>query len=115
MLTAREFEHVVAAFERTGFSGANAWYLNDALNEAYAAEAKSFGVLATPALFLHAASDSTCDTIRTRLAEPMRRDCLDLSEVTIDAGHELMRERPNETNRAIEAWLSERGTMPYGC
>lgn len=96
----------VAAFERTGFAGANAWYLNDAANAAYAAAAKDFGRLTLPALFIHARWDATCETVRSRLADPMRTDCADLTEAVIDAGHEVMRERPSETNAALEAWLA---------
>ena len=56
-------------------------------------------------LFVHAARDAICDTVHSRLAEPMRADCADLTEVTIEAGHEVMLERPAEVNAAIEEWL----------
>ena len=106
MLSQADFEALVAAFKTTGFAGANAWYMNDAANLAYAAEAPHFGKLSLPALFLHAAHDTTCNTVRSRLADPMREDCADLTEATIDAGHESMLERPDEVNQAIAAWLS---------
>jgi hypothetical protein len=32
-----------------------------------------------PALFLHAARNVVCDTVHSRLAEPMREDCADLT------------------------------------
>ena len=92
------YDALVAAFRTTGFRGADAWYLNDAANLAYAAEAPDFGRLRLPVLFLHAAWDPTCDTAHTRLAEPMRADCADLREVTIAGGHELMLECPAEVN-----------------
>ena len=100
------FDALVAAFERTGFGGANAWYLNDAANIAYAAEAVGFGRLGMPVLFLHAEWDAICDTMHSRLAEPMREDCADLTEATIAAGHMLMLERPGAVNDAIERWLA---------
>lgn len=59
-----------------------------------------------PVLFLHAAWDAVCDTVHSRLAEPMRDDCADLTEVTVSAGHELMLERPDEVNRAIATWVA---------
>lgn len=101
-----DFNTLVAAFRSTGFSGADAWYMNDAANLAYAAEAPRFGRLTLPTLFLHATRDVVCDTVHSRLAEPMREDCADLTEVTITGGHELTLECPDEVNEAITGWLS---------
>ena len=109
MLSQADYDTLVAAFSATGFGGANAWYMNDAANIAYAAEAPNFGRLALPALFLHAAWDATCNTAHGRLADPMRADCADLSEVKIEGGHELMLERPAEVNDAIAEWLAAKG------
>ncbi len=108
ILSQADFDTIVAAFEATGFAGANAWYMNDAANLAYAAEAPNFGRLSLPVLFLHAAHDTACATVHGRLADPMREDCADLSEVTIDAGHESMLERPSEVNKALADWLEGR-------
>lgn len=109
LLSPADYEALVAAFRRTGFRGANAWYLNDAANVAYAAEAADFGRLTLPVLFFHAAWDPICDTAHGCLAEPMRQDCTDLHEVTIEGGHELMLERPAEVNTALAAWLTSKG------
>ena len=100
------FDALVAAFEKTGFGGADAWYLNDAANIAYAAEAAQFGRIDLPVLFLHAEHDPVCDTMRSRLADPMREDCTDLSEASIAAGHMLMLENPREVNAALDDWLA---------
>ncbi len=108
LLSSADFDALVAAFEKTGFAGANAWYMNDATNLAYAAEAADFGRLSLPALFLHARHDAVCNTVNSRLADPMREDCADLTEVTVDAGHELMLERPDEVNAAVGEWLAAR-------
>lgn len=107
-----EFAALVAAFTATGFSGADAWYLNDAANLAFAAEAPAFGRLTMPALFLHGAWDTICETVHSRLAEPMRADCADLTEATIDAGHMLMIEQPEAVNQAIRTWLHDRQLSP---
>ena len=106
MLSREDFDALVAAFRATGFRGADAWYLNEAANLAFAAEAPDFGRISLPALFLHAARDVVCETIHSRLAEPMREDCTNLTEVTLDGGHELMLERPDEVNAALEAWVT---------
>ena len=106
MLPQADYDTLVAAFQATGFGGANAWYMNDAANIAYAAEAPDFGRLTLPVLFLHAAWDPVCDTAHSRLADPMRADCADLSEITIEGGHGLMLERPAEVNGAIAEWLA---------
>ena len=108
LLSHADFEALVSAFAATGFGGADAWYMNDAANLAYAAEAPRFGRLALPALFLHAAWDVTCDTLHSRLADPMREDCSDLTEATIMGGHELMLERAGAVNAEIAQWLDAR-------
>lgn len=105
MLPQADFDRLVAAFEATGFRGADAWYMNDAANMAFAAEAPDFGRLTLPALYLHAEWDTVCDSAHSRLSEPMREDCVDLTEVTIAGGHELMLEQPEAVNAAIERWL----------
>ncbi len=107
------FDALVAAFERTGFGGADAWYLNDAANIAYADEAVSFGRIDLPVLFLHAEWDMVCDTVHSRLADPMREDCSDLTEVTIAGGHMLMLERPDDVSAAIGSWLAS-ANLPSG-
>jgi hypothetical protein len=53
--------------------------MNAAANIAYAAQAKNGGKLTLPVLFPHGACDYTCGTIDSHLAEPMRRDCADLT------------------------------------
>jgi hypothetical protein len=106
MLSPADYDTVVAAFSATGFSGADAWYLNEAANIAYAGEALNFGRLTLPVLFIHAGWDTVCESAHGSLAEPMRADCADLHEVTIEGGHELMLERPVEVNKAIASWLS---------
>ena len=108
MLSQADYDALVGAFEATGFSGADAWYMNDAANLAYAAAAPEFGRLRLPVLYLHAAWDTVCDSAHGRLAEPMRADCADLTEVTINAGHMLMLEQPMAVNDAMAGWLEAR-------
>lgn len=109
MLSPADYDTFVSAFERTGFCGANAWYLNDAANAGFAAEAPGFGRLTLPVLFVHAARDMVCDTVGSALAAPMREDCDDLSEATIEAGHSVMLEAPDAVNEEIDTWVRGRG------
>ena len=108
MLSGADHDAFTAAFERTGFRGVNAWYLNDAANAGFAAEAPGFGRLGPPALFVHAAWDTVCDTVGSSLAEPMREECADLAETTVAAGHSLMLEAPEAVAKAIETWVHGR-------
>ncbi|MFW2829540.1 alpha/beta hydrolase [Sphingomonas sp. ID0503] len=101
-------EEMARDFAANGFSGPIAWYLNDDANMEYAREAHDFGRLAMPVLFLHGARDDVCETVRSPLAQPMREDCSDLTEVIIDAAHQLALEDPDGTNRAIAQWLSDK-------
>jgi len=97
---------MLASFARNGFSGPCAWYLNDVANIAFAAEAPDYGRISLPALFLGGQWDTVCDTAYGHLAEPMREDCSNLTEMNIAAGHMLMLERPYEVNRRIADWLA---------
>jgi pimeloyl-ACP methyl ester carboxylesterase len=106
VLSEDDLARYVAAFARTGFSGPDAWYVNPARNLAYAARARDDGALRLPALFLHAAYDSICETVDSRLAEPMRRDCADLTERVLDTGHWMAAEQPAQVSAAIESWLA---------
>ena len=109
MLSQEDYDTIVAALRQSGFHGGTAWYLNDQDNLAYANEAPNFGRLRMPVLFLHAAWDQICSTAHSRLADPMREDCTNLTETTIEAGHGLMLEAPAAVNQAIAEWLAARG------
>jgi pimeloyl-ACP methyl ester carboxylesterase len=108
VLSEEALEGYILAFERTGFSGADAWYMNAARNREYAARLPHAGKLPLPALFLHGRYDTVCETVQSRMAEPMRRDCSDLDERILDTGHWMVQERPEEVNAAIAAWLGLR-------
>lgn len=106
MLSAEQYGTMVATFKQTGFKGVAAWYLNDEANLAYAVKAPNFGIINLPVLFIHAAWDTVCNTVHSHLAEPMRADCSDLTELTIAGGHEIQIECPDEVNAGIAAWLT---------
>ena len=106
MLTEADMEAYIAALTRNGFFGPDSWYMNHKPNGAYAKRAPDGGKLAMPVLFLHGLYDQTCETVHSRLAEPMRRDCADLTEVVVKSGHWMAQEKPVDVNVALSRWLT---------
>lgn len=108
VLTEEDMHRYVAALQRNGFFGPDSWYMNHARNIAYASRAANGGRLDMPVLFLHAAYDYTCETLVSRLAEPMRRDCADLTEAVVSSGHWMAQEQPVAVNAALAKWLADK-------
>ncbi len=102
---AADFDALIEAFRTTGFRPANAWYLNGDANTAYAHAAPDGGDLRQPVLFLNSDWDAICDINRSRLGEPMRSSCKDLSVTNMPAGHWLPLESKSEVVQAIRSWL----------
>jgi pimeloyl-ACP methyl ester carboxylesterase len=105
VITEQDLEAYTAALTRNGFFGPNSWYMNQRANGEYAKRAKA-PRLAMPVLFLHGAYDTTCETVNSRFAEPMRRDCADLTEVVATSGHWMAQEQPVAVNAALTKWLA---------
>ena len=108
VITEQDMEAYVAALTRNGFFGPDSWYMNHEANGAYARRAANGGKLSMPVLFLHGAHDTTCETMTSRLSEPMRADCADLTEVVVKSGHWMAQEQPVAVNAAIAKWLASR-------
>jgi pimeloyl-ACP methyl ester carboxylesterase len=106
VITEQDLDAYTAAMMRHGFFGPNSWYMNHKANGAYASRAKNGGKLSMPVLFLHGAYDATCETIHSKLADPMRRDCWNLTEVVVKSGHWMAQEKPVEVNAALARWLA---------
>jgi pimeloyl-ACP methyl ester carboxylesterase len=106
---AADFDALVEAFEVSGFRSANAWYLNDAVNMAYAHAAPDGGRLCQPVLYINGAWDPICDINRDQLGEPMHAACQNLSVTNLQAGHWLPLERKTESIQAIRSWLKAKG------
>ena len=101
-------DELIQAMEKTGWWAADAYYLNDQRNRAFNLEKSvNGGVLEFPFLFIEAMWDFICDTKNSRLSEPMRKHCKNLTEVSIDSGHWVTLEKSTETNAAIARWLVE--------
>lgn len=106
VLSEGEFAVYVEALERNGFFGPDSWYMNHRRNGDYARRAPGGGRLAMPVLFLHGAYDYVCETVSSRLAEPMRAACDDLTEVVVPSGHWMAQEQPVAVNAALARWLA---------
>ena len=108
VVSATELSAYAAALRRNGFFGPNSYYMNHQANAQYAEQAMAGGYLDMPTLFLAAEYDYTCETITSRLAEPMATYCRDLTTATIRSGHWMAQERPIEVNAALAHWLATR-------
>lgn len=105
LMTQADEDAYTAALEHSGFVGPDSWYMNADANTAFARRAEVNWRITLPVLFLHAAHDYVCETITSRLAEPMRAWCPDLTETTVSSGHWMAQECPAEVNAALTAWL----------
>lgn len=107
ILTEQDQAAYASALKRNGFFGPDSWYMNHPANGAYAAEAVDEGRLTMPVLFLHALYDYVCETVNSRLAEPMRRECANLTEAVVKSGHWMAQEQPLAVNSALARWLAK--------
>jgi pimeloyl-ACP methyl ester carboxylesterase len=80
--------------------------MNHLVNAEYAKAAQNGGYLDMPVLFLNARYDYVCECTHSRLAEPMRAYCRNLTEQTIRSGHWMAQEKPVEVNAALVKWLA---------
>src|SRR5215471_1964012 len=108
VLTAEDMQQYATALRTNGFFGPDSWYMNARANADYATAAVNDGALGMPVLFLHGEYDYTCETVASRLAEPMRQACKDLTEVIVKSGHWMAQEQPVVVNAALARWLAVR-------
>ena len=106
VVTKEDLSIYVSALERNGFFGPSSWYMNHTANAAYALTAQNGGYLDMPVLFLNAQYDYVCECTHSRLAEPMRTYCRNLTEVKLRTGHWMAQEKPREVNAALVKWLA---------
>jgi pimeloyl-ACP methyl ester carboxylesterase len=103
---------LVEAFNAHGFLPANAWYLHDIANIAYARDAPDRGRLRQPVLFINGDWDPICDITRNRLGEPMRAACPDLTVTNLSGGHWLPLECKTEVLQVIQSWIETKQLWP---
>ena len=72
VLTEEDLHTYAAALERNGFFGPDSWYMNHAPTSPTPRARRTAAGSTMPVLFLHGAYDYICETIDSRLAEPMR-------------------------------------------
>lgn len=109
ILPMESMKRLVKAMQKTGFFAANAYYMNHERNREYALEnSVNGGVLEMPILFIEAKWDSICNTSVSDLAGPMEEYTKDLTSVSIESGHWAAEEKPEETNAALQKWLTEK-------
>lgn len=108
-LPAEDVTELEQAMKKTTFFGADAYYMNHKANRKWVLEnsVDSNGVLNMPVLFIEAKYDNVCDTVDSKITEPMTELCKNLSLASIDAGHWVALEKPEETNALITRWLLE--------
>lgn len=87
----------VSAFETSGFTGSINWYRNLDRNWHLLADADP--IIRQPTLMIHGARDAVAPSDRLKDFVP------DADVVTLDCGHWIQQEKPEETNRAILEWL----------
>jgi pimeloyl-ACP methyl ester carboxylesterase len=107
VVTEADLRTYAAALTRNGFFGPDSWYLNHEDNAEYTRHAAYGGMLEMPVLFLAARYDYVCETVESRLADPMKRRCQDLTWHTLDTGHWMAQEAPAQVNAALVAWLRD--------
>jgi soluble epoxide hydrolase / lipid-phosphate phosphatase len=106
MLTDEMYNELVTTLTANGFRGPTSYYLNHGDNRRYSDESLNDGRLGMPVLFIEARFDSAADTVRSRMAEPMREYCTNLTEASFEAGHWVNLEKPAEVNSALLSWLT---------
>jgi pimeloyl-ACP methyl ester carboxylesterase len=106
VITQDDEDRYTAALTGGGFFGPGSWYMNADANTALADRNKANWRLKMPVLFLHGAYDYVCETMDSRLAEPMREHCANLTEAVVPSGHWMAQERPREVNAELALWLA---------
>ena len=90
----------VSAFESTGFTGSINWYRN--LDRNWHLLADIDPIIQQPALMIHGDQDMVAKLDNLGDFVP------NVDVVTLDCGHWIQQEKPDETTRAILSWLEGR-------
>jgi pimeloyl-ACP methyl ester carboxylesterase len=98
MMSEEDLAVFVESFEHSGFTGPINWYRNFNRNWSLLADVEQ--IVRAPALMIHGEFDMVP-------ASPNLKTFVPASETaTLDCGHWIQQERPEETNRLMLDWLS---------
>lgn len=98
VMTEAELGVFVSAFETSGFTGGINWYRN--LDRNWAVLADADPIIRRPALMIYGQRDAVMR------AENLAEFVPAVDVVTLDAGHWMQEEIPDEVNRTIIGWLA---------
>jgi pimeloyl-ACP methyl ester carboxylesterase len=91
----------VSAFEKTGFTGSINWYRN--LDRNWHVLANANPIIQQPTLMIHGDRDLIPKF------EKLTEFVPNAEVVSLDCGHWIQQEKPEETNKAILKWLEQQG------
>jgi len=100
LMSDTELAVFVDAFERTGFTGSINWYRN--LDRNWHLLGDVDPVVRQPALMVYGERDAVMRAERLSAFVPL------VDVITLDSGHWIQQERPDETTDAILTWLAQR-------
>ena len=89
----------VSAFESTGFTGSINWYRNLDRNWHLLADVNP--IIEQPTLMIHGDQDAVAKP------ENLQDFVPNVDEVTLDCGHWIQQEKPEETNQTMLNWLQQ--------
>jgi pimeloyl-ACP methyl ester carboxylesterase len=92
----------VSAFESSGFTGGINWYRNLDRNWHLLADANP--IIQQPTLMIYGDRDAVLKSANLQEFVP------DVEVVSLDCGHWIQQEKPDETNQAMLKWLDQRDT-----
>jgi pimeloyl-ACP methyl ester carboxylesterase len=95
-----ELAVLVSAFQSSGFTGSINWYRNLDRNWRLLAEADP--IIRQPTLMIYGDRDAIARSENLTAFVP------NVDVVTLDCGHWIQQEKPEETNQAILSWLDQR-------
>ena len=101
LMSEDELAVFVSALEKGGFTGSINWYRNLDRNWHLLAEVDP--IIRQPALMIYGARDLIPKSDRLARFVP------NVDVVTLDCGHWIQQEKPEETNQAILSWLARKG------
>jgi pimeloyl-ACP methyl ester carboxylesterase len=100
VMSESELAVFVAAFESSGFTGSVNWYRN--LDRNWRSLADVDPIIRQPTLMIYGDRDAV------QRSERLTEFVPDVEVVSLDCGHWIQQEKPEETNQAILKWLNQR-------